>query len=430
MGASIALELQRSGRSVVVVDRGNAIGAGSTSSSSAVIRFNYSTLAGVTAAWESAHRWSDWANHLDCEARERLSDSDYRMGALARFVRCPMLFFGPPDFPQMDATALLAKVGVPFEIIDSDELARRFPPLDTGRFYPPRRPDDPDFDRKPCGQIDAVLTLDGGFIDDPQLAASNLLDAARHYGAELRLHSEVVAVPRSPSGRVAGVTLANGRILNAAVVVNAAGPWSAALNKLAGIEQESIIGTRPMRQEVHVVPGPDGFKLDQGGAMVADLDLGYYSRPQIGGTLLVGGIEPDCDPLEWVDDPDEVAPTPTIANFEAQVWRLARRLPELAIPHRPTGLAGIYDVTPDWVPIYDRTSLDGYYLAIGTSGNQFKNAPLVGQILRDLIDACEAGHDHDANPISTWCNKIGRQLNLGAFSRLRTISATTGTVLG
>ena len=61
MGASIALELQRSGRSVLVVDRGDAVGAGSTSASSAVVRFNYSTLAGVIAAWESAHRWADWA---------------------------------------------------------------------------------------------------------------------------------------------------------------------------------------------------------------------------------------------------------------------------------------------------------------------------------------------------------------------------------
>ena len=64
MGASIALELQRSGRTVVVVDKGDAVGSGSTSSSSAVVRFNFSTLAAVTAAWESAHRWGAWADHL------------------------------------------------------------------------------------------------------------------------------------------------------------------------------------------------------------------------------------------------------------------------------------------------------------------------------------------------------------------------------
>jgi glycine/D-amino acid oxidase-like deaminating enzyme len=116
--------------------------------------------------------------------------------------------------------------------------------------------------------------------------------------------------------------------------------------------------------------------------------------------------------------------------FEAQVWRLARRLPDLAVPLRPTGLAGVYDVTPDWLPIYDRSSLDGFYLAIGTSGNQFKNAPLVGQMMLDLVDACEAGHDHDADPVTTDCHHIGRTLDLGTFSRLRTGVVTSGTVLG
>ena len=82
------------------------------------------------------------------------------------------------------------------------------------------------------------------------------------------------------------------------------------------------------------------------------------------------------------------------------------------------------------MPVYDRTSLDGFYVAIGTSGNQFKNAPLGGQILCDLVDACEAGHDHDADPVTTNCHRIGRPLDLGAFSRLRSMTTTTGTVMG
>ena len=28
------------------------------------------------------------------------------------------------------------------------------------------------------------------------------------------------------------------------------------------------------------------------------------------------------------------------------------------------------DVSDDWIPIYDQSSLPGYYMAIGTSGNQ------------------------------------------------------------
>ena len=39
-------------------------------------------------------------------------------------------------------------------------------------------------------------------------------------------------------------------------------------------------------------------------------------------------------------------------------------------------------------------------------------------------------YDHDDDPVTTDCHHIGRTLNLGAFSRLRTGVATSGTVLG
>ena len=79
--------------------------------------------------------------------------------------------------------------------------------------------------------------------------------------------------------------------------------------------------------------------------------------------------------------------------------RLARRLPEFGVPTRPVGLAALYDASDDWVPIYDRSSLDGFFMACGTSGNQFKNAPMAGQFMRALVDAADAGVDHDAEPV-------------------------------
>ena len=94
------------------------------------------------------------------------------------------------------------------------------------------------------------------------------------------------------------------------------------------------------------------------------------------------------------------------------------------------GIAGVYDVTPDWVPIYDRTSLPDFYVAIGTSGNQFKNAPLVGEIMREIISASENGHDHDTTPLKIECSYTGLTLDLSAFSRNREEFSTTGSVLG
>jgi len=90
----------------------------------------------------------------------------------------------------------------------------------------------------------------------------------------------------------------------------------------------------------------------------------------------------------------------------------------------------LYDVTPDWVPIYDRSSLPGFFMAVGTSGNQFKNAPIIGRIMLALVEADEAGRDHDADPVQVPLPHTGRSLDLGAFSRNRPPTATTGTVLG
>jgi len=181
---------------------------------------------------------------------------------------------------------------------------------------------------------------------------------------------------------------------------------------------------------VFAVPAPAGLLLADGAPFVADLDLGQYFRPQAGGTLLVGGTEAACDELEWIADADDFDDVASVEGWERATLRLARRVPALGIPHRPVGLAALYDVSDDWVPIYDRSSLDGFFMACGTSGNQFKNAPLAGQFIRALVDAAAAGVDHDRDPVHFTGPVTGRTIDLGAFSRLRSPTATSGTVMG
>jgi glycine/D-amino acid oxidase-like deaminating enzyme len=105
-------------------------------------------------------------------------------------------------------------------------------------------------------------------------------------------------------------------------------------------------------------------------------------------------------------------------------------VPEFGVPHRPVGLAALYDVADDWVPIYDRSDLPGFFMACGTSGNQFKNAPLAGKFMVAIIDADSTGHDHDRDPVQFRGPRTGRSINLGAFSRRRDKAMTSGTVMG
>ncbi len=424
MGCTIARSLARAGWSVTVLDRAAGPGQGSTSSSSAIIRFNYSTFAGVATAWESHFAWREWEDFLGGR------DED---GGLARFRRTGSLCLDAPTHDPAKVLALFDRVGVPYELWDAATIRARIPSLDPARHYPPKPVDSEEFWAHPDGELGGYFTPDSGFVDDPGYAAHNLCTAARRHGARFLFRSTVAEIT-SAGGRVTGVVLADGTRLAAPVVVNAAGPASGRVNALAGVLDDFAVTTRPMRAEVNTVPAPPGFEGvgETGiGPLIADLDLGTYFRGTPSGELLIGGAEPECDPLHWLDDPDVYDSGPTAELYRAQVYRAARRLPELAVPNRPTGIGAVYDVAQDWIPIYDRTALAGFYVAIGTSGNQFKNAPLVGEYLRAIIDACENGVDHDVTPVTVHLPRSGLDVDLSAFSRRRAIHADSSfTVMG
>lgn len=418
IGCSIAYALSKRGARPIVVDRGPGAGAGSTSASSAVIRFSYSTIDAVRLSWESKFHWEHW--------RETIGHYD---DSCARFVKTGLLVLESPVTPLSAVRAHFDAVGVPYEALGTAALAARFPDLDLGRFGPPKRIADPAFwDRATGEPLTGYLTPDAGYVDDPALAAHNLMVAAQAHGAEFRFRCAVTGFVDT-GGRVDGVVTASGDVLPAAYVVNAAGPHSAVVNRLAGLPASGI-QTRALRQEVHVVRAPSPFDVEGGGVAIGDADLGTYMRPHLGGTLMIGGLEPECDPLEWIGDPDQFNEYPTAEGWEAQTTRAARRLTSLGVPPSPSGLAALYDVSDDWMPVYDRSDREGFYVAIGTSGNQFKNAPVVGDLMATLIDAVEAGHDHDSDPI-TFTGPYTRQvIDLGAFSRHRVVHATTNSVLG
>lgn len=419
IGSAVAFELAKGGRSVVVVDKGPAPGAGSTSSSAAIIRFSYSTLAGVLTAWEAAAMWHDLAGHLGC------ADPD----GMARFTRTGMLIFDTPSVGTDRVARLWDEVGIAYEHLAAAEISRRWPGLDVGSYYPPKRIDDPHFADDPVGQLGAMFEPDAGHMDDPMLCARNLAYAARQHGAVFRFHEQVVGIERA-GGRVSGVALTGGGRIDTPVVVNVGGPHSAGINRMAGVADAMRIHHRPLRQEVFSAEAPAGMRMEDGFPITSDADIGQYLKPQAGGIWMVGSTEPECDPLHWVADPDEFDEYPTVQAFETTMLRVARRVPAFGVPHRPIGLAAMYDVSDDWVPVYDKSDLPGFFMACGTSGNQFKTAPLAGRYIAALVDAEAAGIDHDEQPVQYRGERTGRTIDLAAFSRRRDPAVTSGTVMG
>ena len=420
IGCAIAYELSKRGLRTLNVDRLPAAGYGSTSASCAVIRVHYSTLDGTAFAYDGYFAWKDWARHLGAENSTEL----------ARFRETGCLVMKTEGNEYLEKIIKNTQaLGIPFEEWDRKQIKGSLPVYDLKQFAPAKCMDDPSFGLPTGGVIDgAVYFPTAGYVTDPQLATQNLQAAAAARGAEFRFNSRVVEIPVR-SGRVRGVTLADGTTISAPVGVNVAGPHSSKINALVGAQQDMKISTRALRQEVAHVPSPEGFDFEKLGLVVSDNDIGVYCRPESGNHVLAGSEDPACDAHDWVD-PDDFTRDFT-DQWTAQVLRLAQRIPELKIPNQARGVVDLYDVTEDWLPIYDRSAIDGFYMACGTSGNQFKNAPSAGRLMAALIEYCESGNDHDARPLQHQLHNIDYVLDTASMSRRREINAESSfSVLG
>ena len=404
IGACTAFELAKRGKKTLNLDMLPAAGYGSTSNSCAIIRLHYSTSDGTALALENYHYWKDWGRYLGA--------SDEK--GTARFIECGCMVMKSDSNRDLETVkSILDTFHFPYEDWSPARIREAIPIYDLRKFHPPRRPEDPAFGRPTGDSITgAVYYPRAGYISDPQLSTHNVQRAAEHRGAAFRFNTRVVDIIEG-QGRVRGVALADGTEIEAPVVVNCAGPHSFVVNRLAGVEDGMRITTRALRQEVAHVPSPARFDYEHRAPLVSDGDIGCYSRPEVGNHILIGSEDPECDPRESVD-PDDYDKGFT-DQWTAQVHRVAQRIPELGIPRKKQGVVDLYDVSDDWIPIYDASDLPGFYMAIGTSGNQYKNAPVVGAMMAELIEAVEQGRDHDTNPLRFHLKHMKRDLDLGFF---------------
>ena len=414
IGSAVAFELAKRGYKTLNIDKLPTSGYGSTSNSCAIVRAHYSTWDGVAMAYEGFFYWDDWDDYIGVK--------DDR-GMIKYMKTGSILFKLEGEDHSSKCLKLFKEIGVEHEIWDLGKLKEMIPIYSHDQYDGTTRPDEDDhFWDKTGKKIEgAVYTPGSGYVSDPQLTSHNLQVAAEANGGEFLFNSEITEI-RQQNGRVAGVTLKTGDQIDSPIVVNVAGPHSFVINRMADVEKEMNIKTRALRHEVHHVPSPEGYDFEKDGFHTSDGDNSIYFRPETGNTILIGSEDPLCDPKEWIADPDNYNQQVTESQWKAQVYRCARRIPELKIPSRTSGVVDLYDVSDDWLPIYDKSALKGFYMAIGSSGNQFKNAPVAGHCMAELIDACEKGQEHDSDPVKVKSVYTGLELNMGFYSRNREIN--------
>jgi sarcosine oxidase subunit beta len=209
-----------------------------------------------------------------------------------------------------------------------------------------------------------------GFVD-PYSVMTGFAKRARDLGVRTWLETAVTGIDVK-EGRVTGLETSRGYVSTGAVV-NAAGPWAADVARFAGIE----IPVQPLRRQI--VKTEPFEQLSSRLPMVIDMSSGFHFRPE-GSSYL----------LAW-PDPEETYGFRTDFDYgfiEKILTRAVSRVPIFAdVEVNPRRCwAGMYEVTPDHHAIIGPApGVEGMFLANGFSGHGVMHSPATGKIVSELI---------------------------------------------
>jgi sarcosine oxidase subunit beta len=192
-------------------------------------------------------------------------------------------------------------------------------------------------------------------------------------GAAARFDSRVLGLERS-GARIEAVKLADGSVIPAGVVVDAAGPWASEVARLAEVD----LPVAPLRRQVAVTAETSALPPDM--PMTIFVDDGFHLRVREGRVLLLWPTAGDpADPFSVQVEPEWIAQTRAKA---------AARIPALAgVPvEEQRCWAGLYEMSPDKHAIVGPApGCENFYLCNGSSGHGVMHAPALGQILAEMI---------------------------------------------
>jgi len=344
IGASVAYHLAARGcRDVLVLERGDGPGAGSTGRATGGFRAQFGTRVNV---------------QLSLLSRDKLLRFREEHGVDPCFRQCGYLFLAPG---RAHLEALRAALAVQRECGLAE--AREVGPEEAALINPAV-----DFE----GVVGGSFCPSDGFMRPLEILRGYAASAAR-LGVRFEHGAGVEGFRRGAGGRLESVVTAGGEI-GCGAVVNAAGAWAAEVTRMAGAE----VPVRPLRRQVAVTAPCD--LLPEEMPMTVFTDDGFHLRVRDGRILLL-----------WPDDPPGPDPF-DVTNDEA--WLAAvtakarRRLPGLCAAEidRAACWAGLYEMTPDGHALLGRVpGVENLYLANGSSGHGVMHAPALGHLLAEVV---------------------------------------------
>ncbi len=339
MGTSTAYHLAKKGcREVVLLEKEVFFGEGATGRCAGGFRHQFATEVNIRLSQHSI------------PMLERFPEE---MGQEIGFNQCGYLFLLSQE---EDVQAFCRNVqlqrqwGVETEWLSVEEISQRLPLLNlegilAGTF---------------CGQ-------DG--LADPSSVVQGYVKGARRLGATLLTETEVLDM-EVQAGRVQEVVTNRGRI-EAPIVVNAAGPWASQVGAMAGLD----VPVEPVRRQMSVTTPIPQVPVDF--PMVIDFAQSLYFHRE-GPGILTGmsnhgeppGFDQSVD-LDW-----------QMRHLEAAT----DRMPILAEAGILNSWAGLYEVSPDALPILGGVNeVEGFICINGFSGHGFMHGPICGLLIAEEI---------------------------------------------
>ncbi|WP_412517655.1 NAD(P)/FAD-dependent oxidoreductase [Actinomadura madurae] len=337
MGTSIAFHLAEAGvRDVVLLER-DELGSGSTCKAAGGVRAQFSDEVNIRLGARSLEAFGRFRDRPGQEI------DLHRVGYLFLLSR-------PEDVASFErSVALQNALGVPSRMIPAAE-ARRLSPMISAD-----------------GLLAAAFSPDDGHCT-PESVVLGYAAGARRHGAAIRTHCEVTGI-ETDGGEVRAVRTTRGRVETPAVIC-AAGAWSAAVGRMAGVE----LPVEPLRRQIVFTEPMPG--LPRPVPMTIDFTTSFYFHAE-GEGLMLGMSDPDERPGFLLNRSDAWLPRLTEA--------IGARAPRLLDVGLTGGWAGLYEVTPDHnALIGEEETVSRFLYATGFSGHGFLQGPAVGEVVRDL----------------------------------------------
>lgn len=166
----------------------------------------------------------------------------------------------------------------------------------------------------------------------------------------------------------------SGEVLEAPVIVNAAGAWADMIARLAGV---APLGLQPMRRSAAILPAPDGHDIEHW-PLFGSVSETWYAKPDAGKLMVSPADEDPVDPQDaW---PDDMVLAEGLDRYERAVTVPVTRVER--------SWAGLRTFAPDRTPVAGfAPGVPGFFWLAGQGGYGVQTAPAMAR----LAAACLTG---------------------------------------